>query len=312
MKYHLVALFTIAVWGTTFVSTKVLLETFSPLWILLARFALGFAVLCLLRPRILRLRARKDELLFIAAGATGIAAYYLLENIALTFTTATAVGVIVAASPLFTALLSALSGDRSLLNARFFAGFALAMAGLATVSIGANGADAFAASGRSALLGDALALLAALVWAIYSTLVKRIADSGYETIASTKRTFLWGLAFIVPATLLFGGGLPEAPAIARWENVLNLLFLGVVASAACFVTWGVSVKRLGAAISTTYIYLVPAITTTASILLLGEPLNVPIVLGLALTIAGLLLSQRANGENASKNRTRRQRRREPS
>lgn len=96
MKYHLVALFTIFVWGITFVSTKVLLVDLSPLWILLLRFVLGLCILCVIRPHVLRLKERTDEALFAAAGATGIAAYYLLENVALVFTTATAVGVIVA------------------------------------------------------------------------------------------------------------------------------------------------------------------------------------------------------------------------
>ncbi len=98
MKSHLIALFTVGIWGVTFVSTKVLLEDFSPLWILLLRFTIGFIALFALRPKILKMKRRRDELLFIAAGATGIAGYYLLENIALVFTTATAVGVIVAAS----------------------------------------------------------------------------------------------------------------------------------------------------------------------------------------------------------------------
>lgn len=291
MRYHLVALFTIFVWGTTFVSTKVLLASLSPLWILLLRFAIGFAVLCALRPRILRLASRRHELLFAAAGASGIAAYYLLENVALVFTTATAVGVIVAASPLFTALISALLGDRSSLCVRFFAGFALAMGGLVVVGFGA-GADGVAApAGEAPLLGGLLAILAALVWAVYSVLVQRIAALGYETIAATKRTFLWGLALIVPIFALCDGA-PVAPAVLlQGDNVLNLLFLGVVASAACFVTWGVSVRHLGPTVSTTYIYLVPAITATASILLLGEPLNAPIVIGVAMTVAGLLLSQ---------------------
>ena len=97
MKYHLVALFTIFVWGFTFVSTKVLLVDLSPLWILLLRFVLGLCLLCVMRPHVLRLKERTDEVLFAAAGATSIAAYYLLENVALVFTTATAVGVIVAA-----------------------------------------------------------------------------------------------------------------------------------------------------------------------------------------------------------------------
>ena len=83
MKYHLVALFTIFVWGFTFVSTKVLLVDLSPLWILLLRFVLGLCILCVMCPHVLRLKERTDEVLFAAAGATGIAAYYLLENVAL-------------------------------------------------------------------------------------------------------------------------------------------------------------------------------------------------------------------------------------
>ena len=292
MKHHLVALFTVTVWGLTFVSTKVLLSGFTPLQILCIRFAIGFLALCALRPHVLKLHERRHEWLFAFAGASGIAAYYLLENVALVFTTATATGVIVAASPLFTAIIAALRGDRAALNARFVAGFALAAGGLALVAVGTNAEDAMAAFGGLSLLGDLLALLAALVWAFYSLAVKRIGELGYETIASTKRTFLWGLAFIVPATALFGGTLPTPAEALAPVNVANLLFLGLVASAACFVTWNVAVRRLGAVTSTTYIYLVPAITAVASILLIGEPLTAPIVGGLGLTIAGLVLSQR--------------------
>ena len=108
MKYHLIALFTVTVWGLTFVSTKVLLTDFSPLWVLFLRFIAGFAALWALRPHVLRMKERRHEWLFVAAGFTGIAAYYLMENVALVFATATSVGVIVAAAPLFTALLSAL------------------------------------------------------------------------------------------------------------------------------------------------------------------------------------------------------------
>ncbi len=291
VKYHLVALFTVFVWGTTFVSTKVLLANLSPLWILLIRFAIGFCALCILRPHILRLKERKHEILFAAAGATGIAAYYLLENVALVFTTATAVGVIVAASPLFTGILSALLGNRSALNWRFFSGFLLAMGGLLIVSTGSGAEDPMVAFGSFSLFGDLLALLAALVWAVYSVLVERIAKAGYETVASTKRIFLWGLIFILPTTLLAGGPLPSAEAFLDRQSVANLLFLGLLASAACFATWGASVKHLGPTMSTTYIYLVPAITATASVLILGEPMNLPIVAGVAMTIGGLILSQ---------------------
>lgn len=292
MRFHLIALFTVFVWGTTFVSTKVLLVDFSPLWILLLRFALGFLVLCLLRPHILKMKERRHELMFVAAGFTGVAGYYLLENVALVFTTATSVGVIVAAAPLFTALLCALLGDRSALTWRFFAGFVVAMCGLVIVGVGSGTGGASVVLEPTAIFGDLLALAAALVWAVYSVLVKRIAEEGYETVAATKRTFLWGLVFMAPVTLVGGGALPLGEALTSGSMVLNLLFLGVVASAACFVTWGVSVKHLGAARSTAYIYLVPVITAGASVLVLGEPLNGLIVGGICLTIGGLILSQR--------------------
>ena len=94
-----------------------------------------------------------------------------------------------------------------------------------------------------------------------------------------------------------GATLP-VPVVLEWQKLLNLLFLGVVALAACFVTWGVSVKHLGPTISTTYIYLVPAITATAAIILLGEPLNAPVVIGVVMTIAGLLVSQQRRGPSA--------------
>lgn len=298
MRYHFIALFTVGVWGITFVSTKVLLVSFSPLWILLLRFILGFLALAALRPRILRLQKRRHELLFAAAGLTGIAAYYLLENVALVFTTATAVGVIVAASTLFTALIAAASGDRSALNLRFLLGFALAMTGLGAVGFSSADAQATRTILEGAdLFGDLLALLAALVWALYSTLVKRIADLGYETIASTKRTFLWGLAFIAPATLAAGGPIPAPAVFLDGANAANLLFLGIVASAACFATWGAAVKHLGATVSTTYIYLVPAITAVSSIAILGEPLTAGVIAGVILTIAGLILSQKRSSGN---------------
>lgn len=105
-KGHLAALFTILVWGSTFVSTKLLLESFTPLEILLFRFLIGFFVLLLLYPKLFKIKNLHEEVLFAAAGLCGITFYYLLENIALTYTTASNAGVIVSISPFLTAILA--------------------------------------------------------------------------------------------------------------------------------------------------------------------------------------------------------------
>ena len=113
MKAHLLALFTILVWSTTFVATKVLIAAgLTPLWILIIRFTLGFLALCCLRPRRLPLADRRHERLVAAAGLAGVTCYFLLENIALTFTSATAVGAIAATAPLFCALIMLARGSR--------------------------------------------------------------------------------------------------------------------------------------------------------------------------------------------------------
>jgi len=99
---HLAAFLTILCWGTTFVSTKVLLQGFTPVQILLIRFCIGFAALYLLSFKDTYQLTRKQNLYLVAAGFLGICLYYLLENIALTYTQASNVGVIMSVSPFFT------------------------------------------------------------------------------------------------------------------------------------------------------------------------------------------------------------------
>ena len=95
VRGHLAALFTVLVWGTTFISTKVLLEDLQPVEILFARFVMGFLALLLVYPRRLKGLSLRQEVTFAAAGLCGVCLYYLLENIALTYTMASNVGVII-------------------------------------------------------------------------------------------------------------------------------------------------------------------------------------------------------------------------
>ena len=73
-------------------------------------------------------------------------------------------------------------------------------------------------------------------------------------------------------------------------NLFNLLFLGVGASAMCFVTWNMAVKLLGAIKTSAYIYLAPVVTVITSVLVLDEQITTVIACGMLLTLTGLLLS----------------------
>ena len=261
---HLAALLTIVIWGTTFISTKVLLVDFQPVEILFIRFMMGFLALLAVCPRRLQGVTRRQEGLFALAGLCGVCLYYLLENIALTYTMASNVGVIISVSPCFTALLTHfLMRGEERLRPTFFAGFAVAMAGICLISFNGSALELD-------LRGDLLALLAAFVWACYALLSRKISALGHPTVLTTRRTFFYGLAFMLPALMVSGVRL-ELTRLTAPVNLGNLLFLGLGASALCFVTWNFAVKALGAVKTSVYIYLVPVITVAASVLILREP-----------------------------------------
>ena len=257
---HLSALLTIIIWGTTFISTKILLVDFQPVEILFFRFIMGLLALLVIYPHRLKGTTRRQEFTFVAAGLCGICLYYLMENIALTYTLASNVGVIISVAPFFTAILSHLVMKEEKLRANFFLGFVVAMAGIFLISF--NGSKL-----ELNPMGDLLALLAALIWACYSVLTKKISSFGYNTILTTRRVFFYGILFMIPALFLFDFKLE----LARFANpvyLLNIIYLGLGASALCFVTWNFAVKVLGAVKTSVYIYMVPVITVVTSVLIL--------------------------------------------
>ena len=265
---HLAALFTIIIWGTTFVSTKVLLVDFRPLEILFFRFVMGFAALFLVCPHRMKGVGRRQELTFAMAGLSGICLYYLLENIALTYTMASNVGVIISVAPFFTAILSRLFlKSEGKLRANFFIGFVVAMAGIALISF--NG---FRMELNPA--GDVLAVLAAFVWACL-----------HEHLATAAR---------VHNFTAFGKIVYHEMGLERFADLTHLrsiLYLGLGASALCFVTWNLAVKVLGAVKASVYIYMVPVITVVTSVLVLKEPMTWVSIMGTVMAVAGLFLSE---------------------
>ncbi len=281
---HVTALVTIVIWGTTFISTKILLAGFTPIEILFFRFLLGLLVLIVIDPKSLKIKDKKQELTFAAAGLCGICLYYLLENIALTYTMASNVGVIISAAPFFTAVLShVFLKTEEKLKVQFFIGFAVAMTGICLISF----------NGRKLELnpmGDILAVAAAFVWAIYSLLTRKIGGYGLNIIGTTRKIFTYGIVFMLPFLFVFDFNL-DVQRFVKPEYALNLIYLGLGASALCFVTWNHAVKVLGAVRTSVYIYIVPVITVVTSVIVLKEEITWIAAIGIGLTLIGLFLSE---------------------
>lgn len=272
LRAHLLALFTVAIWGITFISTKVLLDYFSAAEIMFIRFLLGWLALwgwCLGR-RLSRPKTEisrvawksaafwRRELLLAGAGLTGVTLYFLFENLSLNYTYASNASMIVSASPVFVALFAHFFTRGEKVGPAFFAGFAAAMLGIGLIGYSGN------TMLRLNPLGDILALLAAVMWGLYAVFIKKISPYGLEVVTVTRKTFFYGLLFLLPALWITGFSydihtLTAALADrAVWMSVLfNLLFLGLAASALCYATWTYAVEKLGATRSSAYIYLIP-------------------------------------------------------
>lgn len=281
---HAVAFFTVFVWGVTFVSTKVLLADFQAVEILFFRFAMAFLALYAVNPAPLTGMTPKRRLILASSGLTGICLYYLLENVALTYTMASNVGVILTATPLFTAIVAkfVLRGEERL-GASFFIGFVVVMAGICLISF--NGAEL-----QLDPLGDLLAVAAALVWSFYACFTRMMGRWGCSSLQITRVTFGWGLLFMLPFVALSDISW-DLSRLLKPVNLFNMLFLGLGASALCFTTWNIAVRTLGTVKASLYIYLVPVITVAVSAVVLHEPVTLLAAFGTALTLAGLFLSQ---------------------
>lgn len=282
---HLLALGVTIVWGTTLISSKILLRAFSPLEIMTFRFLIAWAVLFLLSPKPLIPKSVKEELPFIGAGITGLTLYFMLENTALEYTLASNVGIIISSAPMFTALLMWLCRRAPRPGAAFFIGFVIALAGITLISL-SNG-EALELNP----LGDLLTIGAAFCWGAYGVCVELAQGSGCTNIQLTRKVFFWGLVCIVPL-LPF---LKPDYSLARFADpvmLFNILYLGLVASALCFVCWNRAVILLGAVSTSAYIYLTPVITMIASALVLGELIRPAAIGAAALILLGLWLSQK--------------------
>lgn len=278
--YHLVAILVVAIWGLTFISTKVLIgHGLSPQEIFLLRFLMAYVGVWFISPRKLFADNWKDELWLLLGGITGGSFYFLTENMALEITLATNVAFIVCTAPLLTTILSLLIYKKEKATRSLIGGSLLALVGVALVVY----------NGRFVLkispLGDFLTLLAALSWAFYSLIMKKMANR-YRTTFITRKIFFYGVLTILPA-FLFHPWQSEFSLLLEPSVLFNLLFLGVLASLVCFVVWNMVLKQLGTVRASNYIYLNPLFTLVGSAVFLGEQLTIVALMGAVLILGGV-------------------------
>ena len=306
LRYHLLALAVVAVWGVTFVSTKVLIGAgLHPVDIFWMRFVLAYVgiwLYILLTGRDRKLwYGWKEELVFLFLGITGGSFYFLTENTALAYTQASNVSFLVCSAPLFTAIFTLIirrfgkgrfaeALEKVRLGWPLVGGTLLALAGMALVAFEGSRL-------RLSPKGDLLAIGAAICWALYSLFMGEMTRR-YGTVTATRKVFFYGLLTILPFLGVQDRNLsPEVfGQTAVWGN---LLFLGLVASLICFIVWNYVIDKLGNVTSVNYVYLNPVFTLLTAMLLLGERMTPLSALGSAAILVGVIWAGAAQAEPRS-------------
>lgn len=282
--WHILAVITVFIWGTTFVSTKYLLgQGFGAVEIMVIRFIIAYTALFIIHPVIKRC-SFKEEIIFFAMGATGGIIYFLAENRALQITSASNVAMIVSTTPLLTAILAHFLTDDEKIHKKMFVGFIVAISGIACVVL----------NGKFILklnpLGDFLALISALSWAFYSIILKKTGKK-YNLFFVTRKMILYSLLGSIPIMILVGERV-QFTKLIHLESLFNFLFLGVIASALCFVIWQNCINRIGMVTASGYIYLSPMVTIITAVIFINEKITVFSIIGCIMIVAGVWIFNR--------------------
>lgn len=283
--FHVGAFLTMTAWGASFVSTKVLLENgLHPVEIYIYRFLLAYLLVLAVCHKRLLSNSWRDEMMFALCGLSAGSIYFIAENTALQYTLATNVSLITSLSPILTTMLIGCMYRSERPGRGFILGSVIAFLGVGLVVFNSSSMI------QVNPLGDMLALFAAVAWAFYSLILRRLSAT-YDVMFISRKTFFYGVLTALPFLAIE----PEiaSPALLLKPAVYgNLLFLGLFASMFGYVIWAQAVKVLGALKASNYLYFQPVITLIASVWLLSEPLTWIGVSGCVLIVGGVWLSDR--------------------
>ena len=284
LLFHLITAAVVTIWGITFVSTKVLLQHgLGPMDIMFYRFVIAYCCILTISHKRLWANNWKDELMLMLSGLTGGTLYFIAENNALRISQASNVALLVCTTPIFTALLANWIFKEPLRKNMMIGSF-IALIGVGLVVF----------SGSVILqinpLGDFLSIMAALMWAIYCLILKPLGKR-YPTTFITRKVFIYSILSVM-VYFLFDPLMMDVETLTNPIVLLNLFFLGIVASMLCFIAWNAAVKVLGPSRTANYIYVQPMSTLILSSIILSEIITLTSLIGAACIIGGVYLAEK--------------------
>ena len=260
------------IWGTTFVVSDTALDSMSPAALTVTRFVLALLVLAPVAMRRGGFAAAIRSPPVAVLGATGVAAYYGLQNLGLVTTGAGTAAVLQAGLPLATSVIAWVwLGER--LTRGLLAGLALATIGVALVA---------GQAAAEATPGAALVATGVLAYAAYTVLLRK--QPHHDSIVLAAATCTWGVIFLLPwlmGEILAGSAHVDLDP----PTTVTVLYLGFFGSALTLFLWTYGASRVPASTAGVFTAAIPAVGYVCA-LTTGEPGSWAKTVGCAFALVG--------------------------
>ena len=289
--WHILAVVTVLFWGTSFVSTKVLLNHgFSAVQIFTLRFVVTYLILLAASHKHFRSKNWKHELILFISGLTGCTLYFWTENSALSLAPSSSVSLIVCITPLLIMIFGGIFYKSERLGKRQILGCIITFVGMVLVVM--NGKFIL----KLSPIGDFLAISAALVWTAYSLIIRKL-NGEYSTLFITRKMFFYGALTSIPALFIEAGGNISKAADIPWQNfaepvvAFNFLCLTVFSSLFGYLVWNKVMKQLGTVLASNYLYAIPLVTIITAVITIGERITIVAIAGAVAIVTGMILAE---------------------
>lgn len=292
LGYFAACLLIILIWAGSFIFIRIGLKDFPPITLAFLRFAAASIFLLFFylfnkdkEEKKLNLKAKFLELNILAL--TGVSLLYIFQFYSLKFISAATGSIVINSTTIFMALLSALFLNEKL-NKRKVLGILIAFIGVSTlVSNGWKNID----FSSNQFLGGVLMLGAALCWAIYSVITKKVLQFN-SSLTITLVTFLLGTVYLFPTAFILEDPIETIFKASKtgWFSVFYLAFLS---SALAYFLWNKILMKSEVAKVGAILYVIPIPTIIFEYFLLKEAITKITLIGAFLVIAGVYLTETA-------------------
>ena len=276
---HIMAITLMIIWSLSYLSIKVIAEEVSPTLSAFYRFALAAIILFI----ILKVKypeekiLKEDKFKLFLGGVFGITIYFIFENYAVAYTSASNVAILIASIPIFTLFSQRIIYKEKMTYGKIF-GATLSLVGIVIIIASKERVSLFSKGS----IGDLMTLGAVFSWIIYNMVCSNF-KGNYKSITITTYQVLWGALLLSPSLFFSTLQMPST------KVVMNLGFLAIFCSCIGYIVYVYCLKELGATVITTYINLQPIMSLIAAAIIIKEAITIWQVVGCMVIIMGVTL-----------------------